>query len=106
MKADHMYREMLCTTIMEICILFITLIFIFNCSVDLVRSQIRLAEGRSLSDLNLCQDKIEPHGFAIQCRITTEDPAKQFQPDSGRIEVSCDEQDMEKAWSYCNTFIL
>ncbi|CAH8442295.1 pyruvate carboxylase, variant 2 [Schistosoma haematobium] len=55
--------------------------------VDLVRSQIRLAEGRSLSDLNLCQDKIEPHGFAIQCRITTEDPAKQFQPDSGRIEV-------------------
>ncbi|XP_018647845.1 putative pyruvate carboxylase [Schistosoma mansoni] len=55
--------------------------------VDLVRSQIRLAEGRSLSDLNLSQDKIEPHGFAIQCRITTEDPAKQFQPDSGRIEV-------------------
>ncbi|VDP78492.1 unnamed protein product [Schistosoma mattheei] len=60
--------------------------YLVHC-VDLVRSQIRLAEGRSLSDLNLCQDKIEPHGFAIQCRITTEDPAKQFQPDSGRIEV-------------------
>ncbi|CAH8826338.1 unnamed protein product [Trichobilharzia szidati] len=55
--------------------------------VDLVRSQIRLAEGRSLSDLNLRQEEIEPHGYAIQCRITTEDPAKNFQPDSGRIEV-------------------
>lgn len=26
-------------------------------------------------------------GFAIQCRVTTEDPAKNFQPDTGRIEV-------------------
>ncbi|VDP97354.1 unnamed protein product [Trichobilharzia regenti] len=55
--------------------------------VDLVRSQIRLAEGRSLNDLNLRQEEIEPRGYAIQCRITTEDPAKNFQPDSGRIEV-------------------
>ncbi|CAH8429670.1 unnamed protein product [Heterobilharzia americana] len=55
--------------------------------VDLVRSQIRLAEGCSLKDLNLCQSKIGSHGYAIQCRITTEDPAKNFQPDSGRIEV-------------------
>lgn len=30
---------------------------------------------------------IDFQGFAIQCRVTTEDPAKNFQPDTGRIEV-------------------
>ena len=55
--------------------------------VDLVQSQIKIAEGYSLPDLNLTQDKIHIQGSAIQCRITTEDPAKNFQPDTGRIEV-------------------
>lgn len=55
--------------------------------VDLVRSQIRVAEGHSLQDLNLTQDKIASHGYSIQCRVTTENPDKDFQPDSGRIEV-------------------
>lgn len=55
--------------------------------VDLVQSQIRIAEGMTLPELSLTQDKIKPNGFAIQCRVTTEDPAKNFQPDSGRIEV-------------------
>jgi len=41
-----------------------------------------------LPELGLTQDKIHPQGFAIQCRVTTEDPAKGFQPDTGRIEVS------------------
>lgn len=54
---------------------------------DLVQSQIKIAEGKSLQDLGLDQKKVHPVGFAIQCRITTEDPALNFQPDSGRIEV-------------------
>ncbi len=37
--------------------------------------------------MGLTQDNIRVDGFAIQCRITTEDPAKGFQPDSGRIDV-------------------
>jgi pyruvate carboxylase len=33
------------------------------------------------------QDSIQKRGFAIQCRVTTEDPAQNFQPDTGKIEV-------------------
>lgn len=55
--------------------------------IDLVQSQIKIAEGMTLPELNLSQDSISKHGFAIQCRVTTEDPAKSFQPDTGRIEV-------------------
>ncbi|XP_066583302.1 pyruvate carboxylase, mitochondrial isoform X2 [Prorops nasuta] len=55
--------------------------------IDLVQSQIRIAEGMTLPELGLTQKNIIPQGFAIQCRVTTEDPAKSFQPDSGRIEV-------------------
>lgn len=58
----------------------------FN-SVDLVHAQLHVCEGRSLPDLNLKQDKIRVNGCAIQCRVTTEDPARGFQPDTGRIEV-------------------
>ena len=53
--------------------------------VDLVQSQMRIAAGESLVDLGLTQDKIEMHGFAIQCRITTEDPSAGFRPDTGKI---------------------
>ncbi|XP_078001035.1 pyruvate carboxylase, mitochondrial-like isoform X2 [Glandiceps talaboti] len=55
--------------------------------VDLVQSQIKIAEGKTLNELHLKQDDIELNGCAIQCRITTEDPARNFQPDTGRIEV-------------------
>uniref|UniRef100_A0A3Q2UA80 Pyruvate carboxylase n=1 Tax=Fundulus heteroclitus TaxID=8078 RepID=A0A3Q2UA80_FUNHE len=55
--------------------------------VDLVHAQLRVCEGRSLPDLGLKQDKIRVNGCAIQCRVTTEDPARGFQPDTGRIEV-------------------
>lgn len=55
--------------------------------IDVVQKQIRIAEGNTLPDLNLTQDKIKVDGTAIQCRVTTEDPAKNFQPDTGRIEV-------------------
>ncbi|RUS77143.1 hypothetical protein EGW08_015099 [Elysia chlorotica] len=55
--------------------------------VDLVQSQIRIAEGRTLKELGLTQDKIQLNGCAIQCRMTTEDPARNFQPDTGRIDA-------------------
>jgi pyruvate carboxylase len=53
--------------------------------VDLVRSQMRIAAGETLADLGLDQDSIVLHGAALQCRITTEDPANGFRPDTGKI---------------------
>ncbi|MGV7710935.1 ATP-binding protein, partial [Mycobacterium kansasii] len=53
--------------------------------VDLVSSQLRIASGETLEDLGLTQDAVRPHGAALQCRITTEDPANGFRPDTGRI---------------------
>src|SRR3954453_19614807 len=53
--------------------------------VDLVSSQIRLAAGQTLEDMGLRQESIEIRGAALQCRITTEDPANGFRPDTGKI---------------------
>ncbi len=53
--------------------------------VDLVASQLRIAAGETLADLGLSQEAIQVRGAAMQCRITTEDPAKGFRPDTGRI---------------------
>jgi pyruvate carboxylase len=53
--------------------------------VDLVRSQMRVASGEMLEDLGLRQEALQIRGAAIQCRITTEDPANGFRPDTGRI---------------------
>ena len=53
--------------------------------VDLVQSQLRIASGETLADLGLTQDSIVLRGAALQCRITTEDPANNFRPDTGRI---------------------
>lgn len=55
--------------------------------IDVVAAQIQIAAGATLEQLGLTQDRISTRGFAIQCRITTEDPSKQFSPDTGRIEV-------------------
>ncbi|ORV18222.1 pyruvate carboxylase [Mycobacterium celatum] len=55
--------------------------------VDLVSSQLRIAAGETLDDLGLRQEAIRPHGAALQCRITTEDPANGFRPDTGRISA-------------------
>jgi len=55
--------------------------------VDLVQTQIKVAEGSTLKELGLEQDKIHAHGCSLQCRVTTEDPARDFAPDTGRIEV-------------------
>ncbi|TFC68019.1 pyruvate carboxylase [Cryobacterium sp. TMT2-4] len=53
--------------------------------VDLVQSQIRIAAGHTLRELELTQDKIVLRGAALQCRITTEDPTMGFRPDTGKI---------------------
>ncbi|GAB3612832.1 pyruvate carboxylase [Humibacter ginsengisoli] len=53
--------------------------------VDLVQSQMRIAAGETLADLGLHQERIQLHGAAIQCRITTEDPTQGFRPDTGTI---------------------
>jgi pyruvate carboxylase len=55
---------------------------------DIVRSQILIAQGQPLTDPEVGlarQEDIQQHGFAIQCRVTTEDPAKAFLPDYGRL---------------------
>jgi len=56
--------------------------------IDIVRSQIQIARGHSLSDPQIhltSQEDIKCSGFAIQCRITTEDPKNNFTPDYGTI---------------------
>ncbi|MGH3355199.1 MAG: pyruvate carboxylase, partial [Nocardioidaceae bacterium] len=53
--------------------------------VDLVRSQMRIAAGETLEQLGLRQQDMYVRGAALQCRITTEDPANGFRPDTGRI---------------------
>lgn len=53
--------------------------------VDLVQAQLRIASGETLADLGLSQDSVRLRGAALQCRITTEDPANGFRPDTGTI---------------------
>ncbi len=56
--------------------------------VDLVRAQILVAQGEPLSDPRIGitkQSDLKLDGFAIQCRVTTEDPTNNFAPDTGRI---------------------
>jgi pyruvate carboxylase len=53
--------------------------------VDLVQSQMRIAGGETLLDLGLEQKDLRLRGAALQCRITTEDPAEGFRPDTGKI---------------------
>jgi pyruvate carboxylase len=55
--------------------------------IDIVAAQIQIAAGATLPQLGLTQEAITRRGFAIQCRITTEDAAAGFQPDTGKIEV-------------------
>ncbi len=53
--------------------------------VDLVQAQMRIAAGETLAEIGLTQDQIHLRGAALQCRITTENPADGFRPDLGRI---------------------
>ncbi|SDK50965.1 pyruvate carboxylase [Pedobacter sp. ok626] len=56
--------------------------------IDLIKTQIFVADGYHLSDPEIgltSQDAIMCNGFAMQCRITTEDPANGFKPDYGTL---------------------
>ncbi|MBS1774615.1 MAG: pyruvate carboxylase [Bacteroidetes bacterium] len=56
--------------------------------VDLIKTQLYIADGYKLSDAEIGlgnQNAIPKNGFAIQCRITTEDPATDFKPDYGTL---------------------
>jgi len=56
--------------------------------IDIVKSQILIAAGLPLHhpDIGIAdQSEVRTHGFAVQCRVTTEDPENQFLPDYGRI---------------------
>nr|WP_295870168.1 pyruvate carboxylase [uncultured Chitinophaga sp.] len=56
--------------------------------IDIVRSQILIAQGHRLSDPEIFlkgQNDVKLNGFAIQCRITTEDPENNFKPDYGTV---------------------
>ncbi|MDO4816032.1 MAG: pyruvate carboxylase [Bacillota bacterium] len=57
-------------------------------SIDLVRAQILIAQGAPISHPEIGlgnQNDLNVNGYAIQCRVTTEDPANKFAPDNGRI---------------------
>ena len=56
-------------------------------SIDLVQTQLRIAAGATLEELGIEQSSIAVIGSAVQCRITTEDPANGFLPDSGLIST-------------------
>jgi pyruvate carboxylase len=58
--------------------------------IDIVRAQILVAQGHKLHEEALAlpkQEKIPLYGAALQCRVTTEDPEKNFAPDYGRIST-------------------
>jgi pyruvate carboxylase len=58
--------------------------------IDLVRSQILVAQGHHLHEAPLslpAQEKIPLYGAALQCRVTTEDPSNNFSPDYGKIST-------------------
>jgi pyruvate carboxylase len=57
-------------------------------SYDIVKSQVLIAQGQPLSDPEIglgAQDQIVTHGFALQCRVTTEDAHNNFVPNYGRL---------------------
>ena len=58
--------------------------------IDIVQSQILIAQGYKLDSQQIgipSQNAIKARGYAIQCRVTTEDPTNSFAPDTGKIDV-------------------
>ncbi|WP_406870150.1 pyruvate carboxylase [Thioclava sp. 'Guangxiensis'] len=57
--------------------------------IDIVQSQIRIAEGATLAEATgvAAQEGVHLLGHAMQCRVTTEDPQNNFIPDYGRIQA-------------------
>jgi len=83
-KGDHYFIEMNPRIQVEHTITEMTT------GIDLVQSQILVAQGYSLDsdELNIkSQDSIKQNGFSIQCRVTTEDPNNNFAPDTGKIDI-------------------
>ncbi|WBU89954.1 pyruvate carboxylase [Cellulophaga omnivescoria] len=57
-------------------------------NIDLVKAQLFIAGGYKLSDQQIKiqdQESVKINGYALQCRITTEDPANDFKPDYGVV---------------------
>ena len=57
-------------------------------NIDIVKCQILVAQGMALADDEIgldSQENVQINGFAVQCRVTTEDPANNFMPDYGRV---------------------
>lgn len=58
--------------------------------IDIVQSQILIAQGYKLNSREVGiprQSAVKTRGYAIQCRVTTEDPTNSFAPDTGKIDV-------------------
>ncbi|SCY39029.1 pyruvate carboxylase [Alkaliphilus peptidifermentans] len=58
--------------------------------IDIVQNQILVAQGYPLASSEIGikeQGDVTTRGYAIQCRVTTEDPANQFAPDTGKIDI-------------------
>ncbi|WP_276662653.1 biotin carboxylase N-terminal domain-containing protein, partial [Syntrophomonas wolfei] len=58
--------------------------------IDIVQSQILIAQGYKLNSKEVGiprQSAVQTRGYAIQCRVTTEDPSNSFAPDTGKIDV-------------------
>ena len=58
--------------------------------IDIVQAQILIAEGKKLDspEINIkSQQHVNKNGYAIQCRVTTEDPENNFMPDTGQIQA-------------------
>ncbi|MDD2620990.1 MAG: biotin carboxylase N-terminal domain-containing protein, partial [Syntrophomonadaceae bacterium] len=58
--------------------------------IDIVQSQILIAQGYKLNSKQIGiprQNSVKSRGYAIQCRVTTEDPTNSFAPDTGKIDV-------------------
>ncbi len=54
------------------------------CGVNLIKEQILLASGEPLS---FAQDRVEPRGHAIECRLNAEDPKRDFLPSCGTVTI-------------------
>ncbi|WP_313135025.1 pyruvate carboxylase [Anaerocolumna sp.] len=58
--------------------------------IDIVQAQLFIAQEYALGskEIGICsQEDVKPRGYSIQCRITTEDPANNFAPDTGKIDI-------------------
>ncbi|NLV22003.1 MAG: pyruvate carboxylase, partial [Syntrophomonadaceae bacterium] len=58
--------------------------------IDIVQSQILIAQGYRLDSQAIGipdQNAIQLRGYAIQCRVTTEDPTNSFAPDTGKLDI-------------------